>query len=114
MLAAAEVAIAHDGTHYDQFFTAGYAHFRLGDLDKAQTRLLEAIQLLRADRSTEVQGAGFQERLLHALGLVCHISQQKGKMHGALANEYRQKLHDLRAKGQDPRPLGPWEYELGF
>jgi pyrimidine deaminase RibD-like protein len=115
MLAAAEFAIAHDGTHYDQFFTAGYAHVRLGHLAEAEKRLCEAVNILSMDRSEDVQrGLGFQERWLQALGLIYRITQELEKPDGAVANQYRLKLSYVRSLGGDPRPLGPWEYELGL
>lgn len=115
MLAAAELAVAHDGTHYDQFFTAGYAHFRLGHLPEAEKRLREAVNILSMDLSDNVQrGLGFQKRWLQALGLIYHLTKERGNPDGTVANEYRAKLSYVRTLGGDPTPLGPWERELGL
>src|SRR5262249_45643151 len=113
MVRAARVAIEYDPNHYNQFFIAGYGEFLLGALSKAEPLLKDAIRLLEADTSEQIQrGIGFQERYLQSLGLLREIAQRNKDVSGLekLKQSYLAKYRFLSEELEfKPRPLGDWE-----
>ena len=116
MLRVARALIEFDKDHYNQFWLAGYAEFLSGHYTEAVSYLNEALRLLDADQTEQVQkGTGFQERYLHGLGMLISIAQSRDESAGAttLTNRYRDKLrfvtHDLK---YSPKALGQWEQSL--
>jgi tetratricopeptide (TPR) repeat protein len=116
MLRVARALIEFDKDHYNQFWLAGYAQFLSGNYTEAVPYLNQALKLLDADQTEEVQkGPGFQERYLHGLGMLIHIAQSRGESDQTklLTTRYRDKLlfvtHDL---GYLPKALGEWEETL--
>ena len=74
MLRAGRTLIEFDKDHYNQFWLAGFAEFHLSHYDEAKEYLTEALRILDADRTDQVQnGPGFQERYLHTLGMLIEI-----------------------------------------
>lgn len=95
MLRAATALIEFDKDHYNQFWIAGYAEFRLNHYADAVSYLNESLRILDADLSDFVQkGPGFQERYLQALGMLIHIAKSLGQKEEAerLTARYREKL----------------------
>ena len=111
MVRAARISIQYDPNHYNQFFIAGYSEFLLGQLSKATTLLKEAMRLLDADSSDEVQrGPGFQERYLQSLGLLREIARRNKEPSEELRQAYRDKYRFLSQQLEfSPGPLGDWE-----
>jgi len=116
MLRAAKALIEFDKDHYNQFWLAGYAEFRLEQYAEAVCYLKEALRILDADQTDLVQkGPGFQERYLQTLGMLIHIEKTRGGSDDVanLMTQYRDKLRFLTKElDYSPRPLGDWETAL--
>lgn len=116
MLKVAKALIEFDKSHYNQFWLAGYAEFRLGHYPQANGFLEEALRLLDLDQSEQVQrGPGFQERYLQTLGMLIEIARVRGEAEHVLRlkDRYRAK-YEFLTKGLETRPtaLGAWEAPL--
>jgi tetratricopeptide (TPR) repeat protein len=113
MLRAAKTLIEFDKTHYNQFWLAGYAEFRLGRYPDAVLHLREALRMLDADQTDFVQkGPGFQERYLQSLGMLIHIAKSHGEPEEVdrIMARYGKKLRFVMKELQyTPKPLGEWE-----
>jgi hypothetical protein len=85
----------------------------MGRFDAAENLVREAIRILEADKSEQVQrGPGFQEKYLQSLGLLRKTAQpsddqnKPGQLKQAYIDKYRFLSRDL---GFKPRALGDWE-----
>jgi hypothetical protein len=114
MLRAARTLIEFDKSHYNQFWLAGYAEFRLGHHPSAASYLNEALRLLDLDDTEQVRrGAGFQERYVQTLAMLIEIGKRSGEDTTELERRYREKHRFVATDlGWAPRPLGAWEVEL--
>lgn len=116
MLRVAKALIEFDKSHYNQFWLAGYAEFRLGHHREAMRFLEEALRLLDLDASEQVQrGPGFQERYLQMLGMLIEIARIGGEAErvGNLKARYHAKYEFVTKElGARPTTLGEWEAPL--
>jgi hypothetical protein len=116
MLRAAKALVEFDDQHFNQYWIAGYASFRLGRYAEADRFLSDAIRMLQGDKSEEVQrGAGYQERYLQAIGMRLEIARHTNNAEAidALNVQYREKFQFLVADlGSTPSVKGEWEKDL--
>jgi len=116
MLRTAKALIEFEKDHYNQFWLAGYAEFRLDHYDEAVRYLKEALRVLDADQSEFVQkGPGFQERYLQALAMLIHIAKSQGQREETeeLTTRYRNKfLFVTKELDYSPNALGQWEVTI--
>lgn len=116
MLRIAKALIEFDKDHYNQFWLAGYAEFRLNHYADAILYLKEALRILDADQTDFVQkGPGFQERYLQALGMLIHITKSQGQSEQVdhLKAQYREKFQFVKKQlDYSPSPLGEWDVSI--